>query len=99
MRMLLKVQMDTAVSNEAVERGALQETMESVLRELRPEAAYFTPEDGCRTAYLFFDMADPSQIPRISEPLFRKLGARLHYSPVMNREDLAKGLAALDSDG
>ncbi|MEU2118443.1 hypothetical protein ABZ567_23030 [Streptomyces sp. NPDC016459] len=50
MRMLLKVQMDTQASNEAIRQGTLQKTMESALSELRPEAAYFGTESGCRTA-------------------------------------------------
>lgn len=95
MRMLLKVQMDTPASNEAIRQGTLQKIMESALEEIRPEAAYFTVEDGCRTAYVFFDLADSSQLPKISEPFFLQLGAKIHYSPVMNREDLGKGLAAI----
>ncbi len=95
MRMLLKVQMDTQASNEAIKRGTMQKTVESALEALQPEAAYFTTENGCRTAYIFFDLADPSQMPKTAEPFFLELGAKIHYSPVMNREDLGKGLAAL----
>ncbi|MEU8764632.1 hypothetical protein [Streptomyces sp. NPDC048659] len=99
MRMLLKIQMDTPASNEAIKRGTLQGTMEKALDRLRPEAAYFTVEDGCRTAYLFFDLADPSELPVISEPFFIGLGARIHYSPVMTPDDLRKGLSAIQADG
>ncbi|MFE2560146.1 hypothetical protein OG361_39505 [Streptomyces sp. NBC_00090] len=99
MRMLLKVQMDTPASNEAIRQGTLQKIMEKALSELRPEAAYFGAEDGCRTAYLFFDLADPSQMPKISEPFFLQLGAEIHYSPVMDAEDLRKGLAAITPTG
>ncbi|MEU6623831.1 hypothetical protein ABZ926_24070 [Streptomyces litmocidini] len=95
MRMLLKVQMDTPASNEAIKQGRLLETMESTLKELSPEAAYFTVEDGCRTGYMFFDLEDPSQLPKISEPFFMQMGAKVHYSPVMNPDDLRKGLSAI----
>ncbi|WP_443054950.1 hypothetical protein [Streptomyces sp. NBC_00691] len=97
--MLLKVQMDTPASNEAIRAGTLREIMEEALREIHPEAAYFTVENGCRTGYLFFDMADPSQMPKISEPFFLKLHAKIHYSPVMNPEDMAKGLDAITPGG
>ncbi|MGW7304777.1 hypothetical protein ACWGI1_04265 [Streptomyces sp. NPDC054835] len=99
MRMLLKVQMDTPASNEAIKAGTLQETMEAALQKLRPEAAYFTVEDGCRTAYLFFDLIDPSDLPMISEPFFIKLDAKVHYSPVMNPDDLRRGLSAIQPKG
>ncbi|WP_030690515.1 hypothetical protein [Streptomyces globisporus] len=95
MRMLMKVQMDTATSNEAIKQGNLLKTVEGALEELRPEAAYFTVEDGCRTGYLFFDLEDPSRLPKISEPFFMEMGAKIHYSPVMNPEDLRKGLSAI----
>ncbi|MEU7070620.1 hypothetical protein AB0B30_08795 [Streptomyces narbonensis] len=93
--MLLKVQMDTKASNEAIRQGTLPGIVEKALAELRPEAAYFTTQDGCRTAYIFFDLAESSQMPKFSEPFFLEVGAKVSYTPVMNREELAKGLAAL----
>ncbi|MFC8506644.1 hypothetical protein ACFU3J_05715 [Streptomyces sp. NPDC057411] len=99
MRMLLKIEMDTAASNEAIRAGTLQKTMEATLDRIRPEAAYFTVEDGCRTGYLFFDLAETSDLPVISEPFFMGLNARIHYSPVMNPEELRKGLGAIEARG
>ncbi|MFF5973981.1 hypothetical protein ACFY7C_20875 [Streptomyces sp. NPDC012769] len=95
MRMLLKIQMDTAASNEAIKQGELQKLIEGTLEQLGAEAAYFTVDNGCRTAFLFFDLADPSLMPKISEPFFMRLGAKIDYTPVMNAEDLRKGLAEL----
>jgi hypothetical protein len=37
-------------------------------------------------------MKDSSQIPPIAEPLFAALGAEIELVPVMNAEDLRKGL-------
>ncbi|WP_414721657.1 hypothetical protein [Streptomyces sp. LMG1-1-1.1] len=90
--------MDTPTSNEAIRQGSLLKIMEGALETLKPEAAYFTVDDGCRTAYLFFDLADPSQMPKITEPFFMELGARIHYAPVMDVDDLRKGLAAIMRD-
>ncbi|MFF7438406.1 hypothetical protein [Streptomyces sp. NPDC008122] len=97
MRMLLKVQMDTTASNEAIKQGKLLQLMESAMQELKPEAAYFTVDNGCRTAFIFFDLSDPTLMPKISEPFFMEIGAKIHYSPVMNPEDLRKGLSAIMS--
>jgi len=44
-----------------------------------------------------FDLKDPSQLPPISEPLFSKLNAKIQLFPVMNQEDLQKGLQQLES--
>jgi hypothetical protein len=41
---------------------------------------------------MFFDMKDASEIPGIVEPLFAGLNARVELLPVMNADDLKKGL-------
>jgi hypothetical protein len=69
--------------------------MQQMLDRTKPEAAYFTTEDGDRTAFLFFDLADPSDIPVLAEPAFSQLGAKVTMTPVMNVDDLQKGLAQL----
>lgn len=38
------------------------------------------------------DMADPSQIPQIAEPLFLNVDAAVEFAPAMNAEDLKKAL-------
>ncbi|MFK4103809.1 hypothetical protein ACI2L1_27745 [Streptomyces sp. NPDC019531] len=95
MRVLLKVAMDTEKANEAIGNGTLPKLIEASLEQTKPEAAYFTTENGQRTAFLFFEMEDSSQMPVISEPFFTNLGAKVSYTPVMNREDLKKGLSQL----
>jgi len=92
MRMMLKFTLPVEKSNAAVSDGSLGRTMESVLSKLKPEAAYFAPMDGKRAGMIFFDMADPSQIVEVVEPLFLGLNATTELVPVMNAEDLRKGL-------
>ncbi|MFF2777674.1 hypothetical protein ACFVU3_22505 [Streptomyces sp. NPDC058052] len=99
MRMLLKVEMNTESSNDLIRQGAVQGLMEEALGRIRPEAAYFTVENGCRTGYFFFDLAETSDMPAIAEPFFMRLGAKVHYSPVMNPEELAKGLGQISGRG
>jgi hypothetical protein len=95
MRMMMKVKLDTEAASRAVQDGSLPQLMQDMFAQLEPEAAYFGPEDGVRTAFFVFDLEDPSQLPSISEPLFGKLKARIVMFPVMNREDLQKGLQQL----
>ncbi|MFD7013288.1 hypothetical protein [Streptomyces sp. NPDC059928] len=95
MRVMLRAELDTEKGNEAIRNGSLQKTMQSALEALRPEAAYFGANNGCRTAYIVFDLADPSQIPKVAEPFFMEMGAKISLDPVMNGEDLEKGLSAL----
>jgi hypothetical protein len=95
MRMMMKVTMDTEAGSRAVADGTLRSTIEQTLGELQPEAAYFGPEHGHRTAFIVFDLQDPSQLPPLTEPLFRVAKARVEMFPVMNREDLQKGLGQI----
>jgi len=93
MRMLLKFQFDTDAANRAIEDGSMATLNERMFAQLRPEAAYFAVEDGVRTSYTVFDLEDPSQIPSVAEPLFSATKAKVTLTPVMNAEDLLKGLA------
>jgi hypothetical protein len=94
MRMLLRVVMVLAATNELNRTGASDEVNRQLMEATKPEAAYFGTEDGRRTGYLVFDMVDSAQIPVIAEPLFQRMDATVEFIPVMNADDLQRGLAA-----
>ncbi len=98
MRMMMKVQMDTEAASRAIADGSLPELMQEHLGRLQPEAAYYGPEGGVRTAFFVFDLKDPSDLPSLSEPLFSRLKATIEMFPVMNKEDLQKGLQKLEEE-
>jgi hypothetical protein len=62
------------------------------MNKLKPEAAYFAPLEGKRGGMIFFNLTEPSQIVEVVEPLFLDLHAETQLVPVMNGEDLRKGL-------
>jgi hypothetical protein len=99
MRFLLIASMSTETANEVVRSGRIGQVMQKTLQQLKPEAAYFGPGNGVRTAYLVVNVDDVSQIPAISEPFFQEVGAKVEFIPVMTVEDLTKGLAALQQGG
>lgn len=88
MRCLLKAVMPVESGNAAISDGSLPATIESILADLKPEAAYFAEENGKRTGYIFFDLKDPSQIPAVAEPWFLAFNAHVELHPAMNLEDL-----------
>lgn len=92
MRMLLKVQMDVEAGNRAIKDGSLTETLDRVMGQVQPEAAYFTALDGKRTALIFFDLEDPSQIPSVAEPFFMAVDAAIEIVPAMTADDVRAGL-------
>ena len=94
MRMMLKFSLPVEKGNQAFKDGSLAKTIESVMNKFKPEAAYFGPIDGKRGGMLFFDMAEPSQLVELVEPLFSNLNAACEIIPVMTGDDLRKGFAA-----
>ena len=97
MRTMLRWTVPVEKGNQAIKDGSIGQTIESLLQLLEPEAAYFLAEDGKRAGIVFFDMADPSQIPQIAERLFLNLNAEVEFVPVMNADDLRKALAKVTS--
>jgi hypothetical protein len=94
MRMMLKVLIPTEAGNHAINDGTLPKLLEDTISKLKSEAAYFLAQDGVRSAMIFFDMQDASDIPSIVEPLFMGFNAEVELLPVMNADDLKKGLDA-----
>ncbi len=92
MRMMMKVQIPTESGNDAIKDGSLAKIMGTSLEALKAEAAYFTAEDGMRTALVFFEMNDSSEIPPAAEPFFMGLGATITLSPVMNAQEMQSGV-------
>ncbi|MCD9140633.1 hypothetical protein [Streptomyces albireticuli] len=95
MRTLLRARMDTRAGNEAIRNGSMPEAIQALMDQLKPEAAYFTAMDGGRTCILVFDMEDSSQMPVVAEKLFLDMEAEVEMHPVMNYDDLKKGLSSL----
>src|SRR5215831_3678038 len=90
MRCLLKVSIPVAEGNAAMADGSLNKTIESILTDVKPEAAYFAEDDGNRTGFIFLDVKDPSQIPSIAEPWFLAFNAQVEFHPAMSVDDLKK---------
>src|SRR3954451_15969501 len=97
MRMMLKVNLPNETANELARQGKLGSTIDSIVADMKPEAAYFTEDDGQRTGYIFFDMTDSSQLPAIAEPWFLALNARLTVRPAMNSDDLGKSIPGIQA--
>lgn len=91
MRMLLRVSIPVETGNAAAKAGTMGSTIEKILADLKPEAAYFLADDnGNRSGSIVFDLKDTSDIPAIAEPWFLAFNARVSLRPVMSFQDLAK---------
>jgi hypothetical protein len=97
MRFLLKVTIPVEAGNAAAKAGKLGATIQCILAELKPEAVYFTDNNGQRAGFIFLEMQDASQIPAIAEPWFLAFNASIEIHPVMVPEDLEKASSAIQN--
>jgi hypothetical protein len=95
MRMMMKVSIPVETGNDVVRRGSLGSTIQKILAEMKPEAAYFAEDGGQRTGYIFFDMKDSSELPAVAEPWFLALNASLTVRPAMTPQDLGNATPAI----
>ena len=96
MRIFLKVEIPVETGNSLAKKGKLGETIESILKEQNPEAAYFAETNGNRTGLIFLNLGEASQIPAIAEPWFLAFNAKVEFHPVMTPQDLAKAAPTIE---
>src|ERR1700752_2094367 len=75
MRMMLTASIPHEPCNSLVRENKLGPIIKRILDELKPEAAYFTEQDGNRGAVLILDVSDSSRIPALAEPFFLNFNA------------------------
>lgn len=90
MRMIMEIKMPLEPFNTAVRDGSVGQKMQKIMEAIKPEAAYFTSQDGCRGGVLIVDMKKASDIPKLAEPWFLTFNANVEFRPAMTAEDLAK---------
>ena len=76
--------------NQAVRDGTAGAKLQKILETLKPKAAYFTAQNGCRGGILVIDIENPSQIPFYAEPFFLYFDAQVEFMPYMSPQDLAQ---------
>ena len=95
MRTMVKLTFPTQETNPLIRDGSIGQTMETILANLQPEAAYFGPLDGKRGGYIVVNMEEETDLVTKIEPFWLELGATVETFPVMNVDDLRAGLQSL----
>jgi hypothetical protein len=94
MRMMVTAIFPNEPFNTLVRENKGGAVIDRILRDLKPEKAYFTEEHGKRAAVLIVNVDDPSRIPSFAEPFFLLFDAECRFRIVMDADDL--GRAGLD---
>ena len=88
MKMLLTVEIPHEPFNSLVRSGKAGEILGGILDTIKPEAAYFTEQDGMRGGIFVINVQSPSDVPSFSEPFFLKFQANCKFRILMSPEDL-----------
>lgn len=90
MKMLLTVEFPPEPFNSLLRSGKVGEILGRILETLQPETAYFTEQDGKRSAILVVKVQASSDVPFWSEPFFLNFQASCKFRILMSPEDLQK---------
>ena len=90
MRMLLNIRFPHEPFNTAVIEGTASETIDRIIAETKPEAVYFTEQNGTRSAIVVVEVANPSRVPFYMEPWILSFNADCEVRIVMSADDLKK---------
>jgi hypothetical protein len=97
--MLMHVQCPVEPFNTLVREGTAGQKIQLILEATKPEAAYFTEQNGRRGGTFVVDVKEPSDVPKLAEPWFLTFNAEVQFRIAMTPADLARaGLEGLGKE-
>jgi len=88
--MLMHIRLPLEPFNTAVRDGTVGKKMQRILEAAKPEAAYFSEQNGHRGGILVVNVKDPSDVPTLAEPWFLTFNAAVEFHIAMTPEDLGR---------
>jgi hypothetical protein len=96
MKVMVTFSFPTPSGNPVVRSGKIAEIFGGLVADLKPEAVYLYPVRGERGGHFIVNMTDSSEVATIAERFWHGLSATVEMTPVMDGQDLQKGLAGLN---
>ncbi len=96
MKFLVKATLPVESGNALVKDPNMQQRMDTVMGDIRPEAVYFTIEDGQRTVYFVVEVGGIEDMPRVAEPLWLSWKANVTFLPAFTPEDMDKTMHVIE---
>ena len=91
MRFLIRARIPAESGNKMVQDPNFITKLEEYIKKIKPEASYFMPVEGQRSMAYIVNVERNDQLPAKVEQLFQ-WGANVDVIPVMNFDDLKRGL-------
>ncbi len=88
MKMLLRVTLPHEPFNALVKKGTVGKTLEKIMGELKPEAAYFSLNNGQRSALMVVNVTNGGDYVKYAEPFFLEFKANISFEILMTPEEL-----------
>jgi len=95
MRVMAKIALPVESGNQAGKDGSLGKLIRSAAEPWKPEAMYFGGFEGKRTALIVFGMPVLSDMIPFAEPFYQGMNTDVVIIPIMNADDMQKGLGKL----
>jgi hypothetical protein len=92
MRFLIRTRIPTEPGNKMIQDPDFLKKLEDYMNKVKPEASYFMPIEGQRSCAFIVNAERNEQLPAMVEPLWQWMGANVDVIPVMNSDDLKRGL-------
>jgi hypothetical protein len=92
MRLMMTFKIPTDAGNKAGAAGDIGAAIDKLIKDTGAYESYFYMKDGMRAGVLFFEESDQANLTRYNEPLMQSLSAEIDIIPVLNLEDLKRGL-------
>ena len=96
MKFLVKAIIPVEAGNPMVKDPNFQARMETVMGDIRPEAAYFTIDNGQRTGYFFVNVDNADDMARIADPMWLAWKANVTFLPAFTPEDMEQMMGVME---
>lgn len=96
MKYLIRVRLPVEAGNKALQDPKFGDKLQSILKEIKAKAAYFTPIEGQRGIYIVTNFDDASKLASISEKFWFFGKADVEFIPVMIIDDLKKAIPEIE---
>jgi hypothetical protein len=95
MHFLAKIAIPTESGNKFVSGKDFNQKMDTLMSELKPEAAYFCIENGMRTIFAVVNMDGGHEFAAKAEPFWLALNANIEFMPAMTAQEFSKAAPSI----
>ena len=88
MKMILTVTLPHESFNALIKKGTIGNVINDIMGELKPEAAYFSLNEGKRSIFLVVNVDNAGDYVKYAEPFFLKFNADIKYDIVITPEEI-----------